>query len=443
MESSIYDLIIVGAGAAGLRVGIEALKRHPYIRCCILEKYGYIGGRVVTFRKNIPKVGDVQWENGAGRISTSHHRVLELFKKYDLTFVPISEETDYINDPSIGGGRGPIMTGNKFSNLIKVILDPLEKLSAEVLGGHTLKELLDRVYGVGFAKDFYEEFPYWSEIHRLRADLALEAFKGEMASNAGFGVCGEGLSALVDGMRKEFLGLHGRIIMDTEVFKISKYADNSMLLQCRIRGTKRMTTYIGRACVLALHHAALTNIEGVSTLHVLKHLAMEPLVRMYAVFPVRRGVFWGTGLNKIVSNSVIRYIIPVDLKRGIVMISYTDGADARYWIKQDESGGVHGEENVKDLVMTELRRLFPERSIPKPLFFKQHPWYDGCTYWLPGGYNVLEESKKSLHPLAGTMPNLFMCGESFAVRQCWIESALEQADALLSHAKFKNLLRRL
>ena len=121
----------------------------------------------------------------------------------------------------------------------------------------------------------------------------------------------------------------------------------------------------------------------------------------------------------------------MDSTRGIVMISYTDGDDAKWWIKQDDSAAEHGEDNVKDLVMTEIRKLFPNRTIPNPIFFKQHPWYDGCTYWLPGSYNVDYESNKSLHPLAKKIPRLFMCGESFAVNQCWIESALDQADKLL------------
>ena len=80
----LYDLIIVGGGISGLRVAIKALKKRPNIKCLILEKYGYIGGRVVTYRKDIPKVGEVQWENGAGRIATSHKKVLKLFKKYNL-----------------------------------------------------------------------------------------------------------------------------------------------------------------------------------------------------------------------------------------------------------------------------------------------------------------------------------------------------------------------
>jgi hypothetical protein len=162
---------------------------------------------------------------------------------------------------------------------------------------------------------------------------------------------------------------------------------------------------------------------------------------MYAIFPTKGGVSWFSGLNKIVTNSPIRYIIPINPQKGIIMISYTDGKDAKWWFKQDNSAAEHGEENVKDLVMTEIRKLFPERTIPNPIFFKQHPWYDGCTYWLPGSYNVIEESKKSIHPLPESIPNLFMCGESFAVKQCWVESALNQADKLLDNKKFRILLR--
>jgi hypothetical protein len=40
------------------------------------------------------------------------------------------------------------------------------------------------------------------------------------------------------------------------------------------------------------------------------------------------------------------------------------------------------------------------------------------------------------------MPNLFMCSESFAIKQCWIESALEQADALLSLSPFQKALSK-
>lgn len=438
--STLYDLIIVGGGAAGLRVGIETLKVRPTLKCCILEKYGYIGGRIVTFRKDIPKVGPVQWENGAGRISTSHKKVLKLIQEYKLTFIPIGGDTDFINDPSTFD-KEPVIIGNKFTDLINFYLEPLHKLPAETLCKHTLKELLDKTVGYSQAKQFYEQFPYYAEIHTLRADLALESFKKEMRSNEGFGVVGEGFSAVTDGMMAEFISRGGKIIMDTDIYKVTNNSDNSITLDYRVRNSMGKGSHTGKIVVLALHHEALKKIDGVNTMPVLRHLKMMPLLRIYAVFPTRNNVSWFSGINKIVTNSPIRYIIPINPARGIVMISYTDGNDAKWWFKQDESAAEHGEENVKDLVMTEIRKLFPDRTIPNPLFFKQHPWYQGCTYWLPGNYSVEDESIKSLHPLPKTIPNLFMCGESFAVKQCWVESALEQADKLLAKHKFRIALR--
>ena len=438
--STIYDLIIVGAGAAGLRVGIETLKVQPTLKCCILEKYGYVGGRVVTFRKDIPKVGPVQWENGAGRISTSHKKVLKLIRDYNLTFVPIGTETDFINDPFCYN-KEPVIIGNKFTDLINIYLKPLESLSANTLANHTLKELLDGTVGYNQAKNFYEQFPYYSEIHTLRADLALESFKKEMRSNDNFGVVAEGFSAVTDGMMAEFISRGGKIIMDTDVHRVTTNPDKSITLDYRIRNSMGKGSHTGKVVVLALHQEALKKIDGVNNMPVLSHLKMMPLLRIYAVFPTKGNVSWFSGLNKIVTDSPIRYIIPINPARGIVMISYTDGKDAKWWFKQDESNAEHGEENVKDLVMTEIRKLFPDRTIPNPIFFKQHPWYDGCTYWLPGSYNVVEESNKSLHPKPSEIPHLFMCGESFAVKQCWVESALDQADKLLSNHKFRIALR--
>jgi monoamine oxidase len=428
-----YDLIIVGGGISGLRVGIESLKKQRGLKCCILEKYGYIGGRVVTFRKNIPKVGEVQWENGAGRISISHTKVLRLLKQYSLTFIPIDDETDYINEPS-RFNTDPVITANKFTDLINVYFEPIQKLPIDTLKKYTLKELLDMTIGHTRAKEFYEQFPYYAEIHTLRADIALESFKKEMRSNEDFGVIAEGFSSLTDSMKAEFIGRGGTIIMDTDVYKVTNNPDKSITLNYNIRNTDKNGSYTAKIVVLALHHNALTKIDGVSNMPVLKHLKMMPLLRMYAVFPTKGGVSWFSGLNKIVTNSPIRYIIPIDSKRGIVMISYTDGNDAKWWFKQDLD---QDDDNIKDLVMTVIRQLFPDRTIPDPIFFKQHPWISGCTYWLPGSYNVIEESYKSLHPMANDYPGLFIANESFAVKQCWMESALEQADHLLNHPKFR------
>lgn len=428
MSGSCYDVIIVGAGIAGLRVGIEVVKKYPNIKCCILEKYGYNGGRVVTYHKKIKNVGEVQWENGAGRISTSHKKVLNLLKKYKLTYIPISPESLWLD-----GGLKDSQTErkeNQFTSLTDIYLKPLLNLPTYILQTHTLGQLLHSIYGNSISS-FYLQFPYYAEIHTLRADLALHAFQNEMKSNQHFGVCKEGLSSLIEHMTNEFTQLGGSILQHIELQSISYSSFFS--LQCFESCTHKKRYFQSSLCILALHHNALLSIKGVQHFPILKKLKMEPLLRIYAVFPVKQNQSWFSGLSKIVTSYPIRHIIPMNSSTGTIMISYTDGNDARYWMKQSPK-------IVQSKIMSSIRSLFPDLFIPDPLFFKLHPWTSGCTYWLPGLYNVQEESMNSLQP--NKKIPLFMCGESFAVHQAWMESALQQADHLLDLDSFHSSLKQ-
>jgi len=74
--------------------------------------------------------------------------------------------------------------------------------------------------------------------------------------------------------------------------------------------------------------------------------------------------------------------------------------------------------------MKDVRSLFPELTIPEPTFFKSHSWSTGATYWLPGLYSPETLSKESIQPLS-SMPHVFLCGESWSMKQAWVEGALE------------------
>jgi monoamine oxidase len=412
--------MIIGAGIAGLRVGIETLKAHPDTRCTILERYNQVGGRIDTFRTNIRGVGNVQWESGAGRISTAHKKVQGLLKAYKLSFFPISSESSFKE-------RGKPTEPNRFEALIPVFLKPLLLLPSYVLRIHTLREILVKTMGFNYAHHYCSMFPYVSEMQTLRADLALASFQAEMGGSHSFGVCGEGLSTLANKMADEFIKRGGTILFRNKVVAVQKDPRG-------VRVVCDTGHHVGKACVLALPSQALLHLKGVKTMPVLQKIRMMPLLRIYAVFPVQKGRCWFSNLEKMVTPDKLRYIIPVDPKKGVIMISYTDGADATYWL--------HGKSEVEIVakVMDHVRRLLPDVFIPDPLYTKLHAWVHGCSYWLPGDYQVEEESRMSLQPLIRTMPSLFMCSESFAVKQCWIESALEQADALLGLRTYQSVL---
>jgi monoamine oxidase len=175
--------------------------------------------------------------------------------------------------------------------------------------------------------------------------------------------------------------------------------------------------------ILALHKEALDHIPFAKRhMPALKHLKMEPLVRMYAVFPLTNGKSWFAGKPKMVTNDPVRYIIPVG--KDTIMISYTEGPYARFWIDLQKQKGAY---MVQREVMKHIRSLFPDLTIPDPLLFKFHPWSSGCTYWIPGPYDVRKMSDQA-HQLT---KRVFACGESISLRQAWTEGALESADTLL------------
>ncbi len=412
------DLIIGGAGLAGLRIGLAALKADRTKRVILLEKEKHTGGRVFTYYSPDHKI---QWEEGAGRISTQHTKVLSLLKTYGLHTIPISSKSDWMSS------KGDTQS-NPFTELCAIYLDPLKALDPHLLATHTIEQLLKKTVGHARACRFLDLFPYHAETHTLRADLALQSFDEEMGRHE-FVVCKEGLSALTSAMAAEFLERGGEIhhgITITGVHKkghmvVDVTHDDTQTYKGAYEGH-----YDSAAVVLTMPCDVLKKIIRAP---VLKHLAMEPLVRIYAVFPLQNGKAWFPQ-TKIVTDGPLRYIIPMNSTQ--VMISYTEGPDADHWSRLPK------EDLTKEL-MKNVRRLFPHLTIPEPTVVKRYPWAQGCSYWLPGDYDVEKESHASLQP--NPRIPLFLAGESFAVKQCWMESALEQADHLVALPAFQICLQ--
>lgn len=411
-----YDVVIVGAGIAGLRCGIALAKQKK--RVCLLEKYGYVGGRVVTYKKD-----GYQWENGAGRIQDSHTKVHALLKKYGLTTVKLG--TDQLFIPKSGNEADAVP--NTFEEQFAAILNEIKKLPAATLANHTLEQLCKSILGEAQAIRLLHQFPYRAEVTVMRADMAIKSFEGEMGSYEGYSVCKEGLSALTDHMAKEFEDLGGVILTRHEMIGLEEI--NGVQVKCKV-GSKQEgfseTIVTGDKCILALHSAALKECDSTRHFEVLKHLVMCPLLRTYGVFPVSRGKSWFAGLPRVVTGNSVRYFIPVSASTA--MVSYTDADDAFRMIQMMDK---KGEKALGAYILRELRTMFPERDIPNYLFFKAHPWTYGCTYWTPGDYTVEKMSKDCMRPDIKGLPSVYLCGESFSLRQAWMEGALEHADALL------------
>ena len=421
MESSLkirmfnFDIVIVGAGIAGLYCGIELAKKGKSV--CILEKYSYLGGRVVTYHQ-----GKISWENGAGRISDSHRLVHSLLKRYGLKTYPLSEKQLFIDED----GSQSI---NTFPTLFQPILKEISNLPSDILSNTTLEQIMEKTYGVKKAHALLAEFPYRAEVSVLRADLAIKAFTntGEMSSYGGYSVVVGGLSLLIQAMANEFKKHGGIIKMGYEMIGISQNDKHTKVaIECRVDRRSADVIYANQV-ILALHAAALKSCPDTRHFPPLKHLVMKPLLRTYAIFPIENGSSWFVDLERCVTAGPIRYFIPIDVKKGVAMVSYTDADDAEFLMKKLEK---EGEEALGQFRVGELRAMFPSRYIPNYLFFKAHPWYSGCTYWTPGDYDPQRLSKEVMHP-DKYLPSVYVCGESFSLKQAWMEGALEHASDML------------
>jgi monoamine oxidase len=250
-----YDIIIIGAGIAGLRTGIQILTTHPHMKCIILEKYNYKGGRVITYHEPVPGIGKVQLESGAGRIAHTHKKVLGLLTRYHLHTYPISGDAMFIGDSGI--------QLNRFSDLHDVFIEPLRHLPANILQTHTLAQVSEMVLGAKQTRELYSQFPYFSEIHTLRADHAIYVFDYEMGSMSGFVGCVEGMSTMIDGMVDDFQKLGGSIFLKQEVTAVSSLQDGTVKVVCK------KDSFTAPLCVMALPSEAMKSIRGVSHLPVL------------------------------------------------------------------------------------------------------------------------------------------------------------------------------
>jgi monoamine oxidase len=408
-----YDIIIVGAGVAGLRAALECIKINQKLRILVLEKYAVPGGRMETIKT---KVGtkSIQYESGAGRIHSSHSKLLALIKHYGFHTLKLSKDTLWRPYKSA-------TTVNNFDDLWFSLCEVFEQMPEHVQRTTTLRELAMKTMGPESTLRLLDQYPYRAELETASAASSIDLFKS--LHGGYFVVVKEGFSALAEAMYKDAKSNGVTFKFNTDVMRTT-YDPKSQLHT--IRSDKG--TYETKRVIFAVPQKALQSIHPFSPDNMfVKAVRMEPLLRIYSVYP--SGDWFPPA--KLVTNTPLRYIIPINPSQGLIMSSYLDSRDIELW------SDLHKKENnerLKMKIQNETQALFPELTIPPALYTKAHLWRDGCSYWLPNEESYKELSHKALDPLPDH-PNLHLIGESYSTKQQWIEGALEHADTLVAAIK--------
>jgi protoporphyrinogen oxidase len=396
--------IIVGAGIAGLWIA-DKLATNTDDKITILEMGDYAGGRVITSKK-------YGYEIGAGRIDLRDHKhVMALVKRFGLKTYEHGKGALWLSVDSGSSSHQEKLTTDPFHDIWNPVIAILKKLDPSVLATHTLRGLATRVLGSREADALLIQFPYRAELDTLRADLAIHSFETEMNDTPTFGSVVGGLSQIIHGLESDVRKKGVQIQFKTEVTDVLCSGSVYTVL---LKEGKPITA---DRVILALPSSALQALPVLRSFQPLKHLTMKPLTRIYA-----KTVGPWPYTKRIVTDSPLRYIIPIKPAEGIVMISYTESQDTRRFL------GLKGPALIAAL-LSELNRLFPTLTLEIE-WAHAYEWSDGCTYWLPGPYDPVVEGKKALQPFPDTMSRLHLVGESFSQRQAWMEGALEHAQEL-------------
>lgn len=452
-----YDIIILGAGIAGLNAAYEILKRSPNSRLLVIEKEKILGGRVHTYTDKYMSV-----EAGAGRLHSGQKHAVTLIGELGLSdhLIPIGSGDFGFFDVGREGREGEMNSAPNRDIVLKLIQASHHENVSE-LRAMSLLDFASKVLEDHEIKCLCDSFGYYTELVLMNAHDSLSLISGHLSADHKYMVLRGGLSQVIENLAKRVLDMGGEIKTNCCCLDIDGDDTGSgYILSCKHGGGRtdifenlrgggvtrkksrhanhtrrrhvRIGVYYAKKVICALPKQVLETFAFFRPVWPdLHHIVCEPLCRIYSKFPLDDdGRAWFHDLSKFTTNNNLRIVIPIDSSNGVIMSSYTDYKFARFWKKlYGKKSGGGGGSRARDIraVNKELVRLLGEstgiESIPTPIKTIMFYWPCGVGYWGVGA-DSHEISRKLVRPFSDK--DIFICGEHFSEKnQQWIEGALE------------------
>ncbi len=418
-----FETIVVGGGISGLNILYNSIPYHSY---ALFEKNNYFGGRIKTFRKK-----SYMWEEGAGRFNQKHQHLLSLLKSLHLKdkIVKIPSSIQFL--PKNSSTQYDSMK-NPFDYIQKVYqYFQKHKKNKKEYENKTYIEYAKRVLTKKEIQYLLDSFGYESELIKTNAEYAIHLFQKDFIPSNQFMSLKGGLDQIIHKMVNE---IKTKSIKEKKKYPLKlftsyqlekiKYNSKTKIYTLSFLYHHKIKKFTCSSLILALPKYSL---QKLSYLHKIKDninkIHCIPLMRTYAVYPPskKNKKVWFDEYLKTTTDDTLRYIIPVDKKKGVIMISYTDGHYALHKHKLNEF-------NLKREIKEGVKRVFGKK-IKDPKILKRHYWDCGVGLWKKGVYDYHQISKKMIRPFK--KENLYICGENYSMNQGWIEGALETSDRVI------------
>lgn len=409
------DVVIVGGGISGLYLYSNLIDKSSNI--LLLEQNNYYGGRIYQFNEKINNI-DVSVPAGAARFNKNHTEVIKLLKKYNLL--------DFRKDKGFDSAIKFIDTKQQFSNefndrngfyYIDKVIKQSRKEKEDILRQESFRTYASKYLTKEELEFMLVASGYSGQLKYMNAYDACNLFSKGIRPDIKY--YGGYYHTLIEELVKELKSKKGNLRLNSHVndFKYDKQNDIYVVKY----NNKTIET---KKLVLCIPQQALLNVPFLKTIHPLlkNSIKCKALCRVYALF--KKEDIWFQDVTKTVVNNPLRYVIPFDESKGLIMISYTDDKYTNFWgnLKEDQ-------EELKKQIVKYVRETF-QKEINEPEKVWVFNWDCGVTYWLPK-----KNSKEISETLLNPFQNMYICGENYSLNQSWVEGALETVNSCLGKIK--------
>ena len=382
-----YDIIIIGCGISSLFYLYMLQKMNSIAKIAILEKRPYYGGRIHSV-----KIGDDIIDSGALRFNKNHKHLLQLLDEFGITnydrltskkSVTLSKQLREKWATFLRKTSHKKYTDYPFSSVAKLFFTNEEYATLKLWFGydeewdHTQCYHLSKTMLANFDA---EEYYYFPEGYSIVPDAVYAAVKDNKNYHFHFGK------------------------------KVVKIADPNNIY------TADNNHFTADHIIFACPPHYISKIQGTEELApLIGSVGWITLNRMYAKIPNH-----GFPNKAIHSKNPICQIIPIN--DDIVMISYSTGEDAKFWIEQEQNGTLW--KTLREC----LEPYFPD-GVKKPEWIRQNYW-NPATHYYRSGCIPAETQYKSFQPVYNK--KWYIIGEAFSLNQGWVNGALENTKIFLS-----------
>jgi len=398
----IYDIIIIGAGIAGLYAAYKIKNSDPKSKILIIEAEAQLGGRAGTYIFN-----GINVTSGAGVGRKSKDKLLiSLLNKLDVKFTEFPAQSRYSS------------TIHPSCLLKKMFLELRAKYNPKIHSSDTFRDFATSILG----KEMYENFLTCSGYSDYENENAYDTLY-----NYGFDDNYQKWTALgvswKDLIRQMVLKIGKKnIICNSRVSKIEPFENNVQIhVNGKIYECQRVIIATTIDCLRAILPGANSKTSPYNQIH------SQPFLRIYGKFNAASAdIMKQFCPSTTVVPGPLHKIIPMNPDRGIYMIAYTDNKGATVLEKFAKDNNRNRAALCRIL---EIALGIPIDSLGMTEILHFY-WKEGTHYYDP--LSAQYKSRKDfIQDIQHPYPNVLVIGEMASMKKGWVEGALESVENIL------------